>query len=713
MVTETLAEAPAFDRAIAASNAGQFVEAERLCRQIIAIKPGFVDALHLLAIVQLRQGKEDAALATYDHILSIRPDFAEGQFNSGLLLEKMCRHSEALARYDNVIALLPGFAKAHSNRGNVLDALGRYDEALASHDRAVGLQPTFAVAHYNRGNTLQALGRYEEAVASYDRALALQPGIAQAHSNRGNALQQLRQFAEAVASYDRAVSLLPDYAEAFSNRGGALLELRRFEEALASCEKAIALKPDFADAYSNRSWALLELRRFEEALASCEKAIALKPGYSLAHNNRGWALWELNRLEEAVASYDRAIALKPDLAIAHYNRGTVLRDLGKLQEAQAACLEALRLDPRLTGAHVNLADLKTFKPGDPHLAAMEALARSDGLSQTSRIEIDFALGKAYADLRDYDRSFKHLLAANAGKRATIVYDERAEFAALKRIEAVFTPALIEAKSGSGDPSSMPIFVLGMPRSGTTLVEQIIASHPMVHGAGELPTLGDIARNIRAPDGNTIRYPEFVPTLDPSGVARIGAHYIASVRGLAFKNGHAKAERVTDKMPENFYLAGLIHLALPNAKILHTVRDPVDTCVSCFSKLFLAGQNYTYDLGELGRCYKRYERLMAHWRSVLPAGRILDVRYEDLVADVEAQARRIISHCGLPWDDRCLAFHNTDRPIRTASAVQVRQPIYKSAIGRWRVYQEHLGPLLNALEANAPEVGVAPGRKPAG
>jgi hypothetical protein len=242
----------------------------------------------------------------------------------------------------------------------------------------------------------------------------------------------------------------------------------------------------------------------------------------------------------------------------------------------------------------------------------------------------------------------------------------------------------------------------MPRSGTTLVEQIIASHPAVHGAGELQLLSDVVRSVRGPDGKSLFYPEFVAALDAEALHQIGARYAAMLRELAANQGAPSAERIINKTPSNYYCAGLIHLALPNAKIIHTIRDPLDTCTSCFSILFTAEQSHTYDLGELGRYYRRYERLMAHWRRTLPVGRILDVRYEDVVADLEKQARRIIAYCGLPWDNRCLSFHETDRPVRTASATQVRQPIYKSAIGRWRVYENHIEPLLNGLGVTSVE-----------
>jgi hypothetical protein len=271
----------------------------------------------------------------------------------------------------------------------------------------------------------------------------------------------------------------------------------------------------------------------------------------------------------------------------------------------------------------------------------------------------------------------------------------ATLALFDRIESIFTRELIAQKSGSGNCSRLPIFILGMPRSGTTLIEQIIASHPLVYGAGEVPVFHDVVSSMRGADGQTIAYPEVVPTLNPQAFRQIGARYIDELSRLA-----PSGERVTDKTPSNYYRVGLIHLALPEAKIIHSVRNPLDTCISCFSKLFNE-LYYTYDLGELGRYYKRYERLMAHWRHVLPAHSILEVCYEDVIGDLEGQARRIIDYCGLPWDSRCLAFHKTNRPVRTASATQVRQPIYTTAVGRWRVYEEYLKPLLQALAIENP------------
>jgi tetratricopeptide (TPR) repeat protein len=679
----------------------RFDEALTSYDRALAVQPGYAEALNNRGNVLQQLQRFDEALASYDRALALRPNYAGALNNRGNALQELQRFDEALSSYDRALALQPGYAEAFNNRGNALHALQRFDGALASYDRALALQPGYAEALNNRGATLHALQRFDEALTSYDRALVLQPNYPEALNSRGNALHALRRFDEALTSYDRALALQPDHAGALYNRGMTLHELRRFDEALASYDRALAAQPDYVEALYNRGKALHELQRFDEALASYDRVLVLQPDHADALCGRGIALHESDDLHAALASYRRALSLKPDLADVYNNMGNALKELGQLQEAESAYCEALRLDPNNTATYINLAAGKTFKPGDAHLAAMEALAaKTEGLSKIDRTRLDFALGKAYADLKDYARSFRHLSAGNAAKRATITYDEQATFALFDRIEAVFTPELIAAKSGGGNPSALPIFVLGMPRSGTTLVEQIIASHPAVHGAGELQLLGEVIRTGRGPDGNSVPYPELTLSLDRAGLHQIGARYVARLGELAAKYGAPGAERITNKMPSNYYFAGLVHLALPNAKIIHTIRDPLDTCMSCFSRLFTAEQNYTYDLSELGRYYRGYERLMAHWRRVLPAGRILDVRYEDVVADLEQQARRIIAYCELPWDDRCLSFHKTDRPVRTASATQVRQPIYTSAIGGWHAYEAHIEPLLNSLGVTA-------------
>jgi tetratricopeptide (TPR) repeat protein len=712
-----------FQSALALHQRGRLADAEKIYAEILQKAPDHFGALNLLGVIACQNRAHERAIRLISKAISINPNVPSAHSNLGVALREVKRAEEALDSFDKAIALKPDYAEAHHNRGLVLKELGRPEEAIASYEKAIALKPD-CEAFYHRGNALAELQRFEEALASYDRAVTLNPSHADAHSNRGNALKELKRLEEALASYDKVIALRPDsvdffnrgvalhalgrtqealasfeksvalepnYAEAHYNRGIALKGLGRLADALVSYDRAVALKRDFAEAYSNRGLALQELGRAEEALASCDKAIELKPNLAEAYANRGLALFDLDRIEEALASCDKAITLKPDMVDACNNTGCILNALGRLDEARTAFLKALDIDPINADAYFNLADSKKLVRDDPHLVTMEKLATtSEKLSNEDRMKLDFALGKAYADLKDCRRSFEHLLAGNAGKRAAISYDEETQRKFFDSIEAAFAPELIAGKSG-GDLSPRPIFVLGMPRSGTTLVEQILASHPVVHGAGELETLSEVTRAIRGPNGAPIPYPSFVRDLDQSVLTGIGTRYLAAVNKRS-----PNAERVTDKMPSNFYFIGLIHLALPNAKIIHTIRDPVDTCVSCFSKLFTHGQDFSYDLGELGRYYKRYEHLMAHWRGVLPEGRILDVQYEDVVEDLETQARRILAHCELPWDDRCLSFHETERPVRTASVMQVRQPIYKSAVGRWRDYEEFLGPLLEAL-----------------
>jgi tetratricopeptide (TPR) repeat protein len=417
-----------------------------------------------------------------------------------------------------------------------------------------------------------------------------------------------------------------------------------------------------------------------------ESALALQPGLAAAHNNLANSLHALGRHDEAIAQYEAALAARPDNAAAASNLGTALRELGRLPEARRAFERAVALAPRQAGFHLNLAEMKRFSAGDAQLAQMEDLAReAEALPREEQVELQFALAKARADLGDHAAAFGHLRRGNALKRAETAYDERATLSLLARIGDVFTPELMRRKAGLGEASDVPVFIIGMPRSGTSLVEQILASHPALFGAGELTDFTALASE------SVEEFPEDVAAMEGEALRGLGARYLAGLVARA-----PRALRITDKLPANFLLAGLIHLALPQARIIHVRRDPVDTCWSCFATLFTQGQPFAYDLGELGRYYRAYDALMAQWRAVLPPAALLEVGYEDVIADLAGEARRIVAFCGLDWDEACLAFHRTERPVRTASAAQVRQPLYGSSIGRWRGYAAELGPLLDAL-----------------
>ncbi len=344
--------------------------------------------------------------------------------------------------------------------------------------------------------------------------------------------------------------------------------------------------------------------------------------------------------------------------------------------------------------HYNCADLKTFARDDADLAALEALAAAGNrLAPAKRVFVHFALGKALDDIGEHDRAFGHFRLGNALKRREVQYDESAHQLGFRRLIEQYHHAPLQGIAAAGDPSPLPIFVVGMPRSGSTLVEQILASHRQVHAAGELQNLSRVIAAAANSKSEPIPIPSCVTQPDAEGLRQIGQAYLASLPPLA-----AGKRRITDKLPTNFLHVGLIRLILPNARIIHTLRDPVDTCLSCYSKLFSHGVPFSFDLEELGADYRQYHELMAHWRSVLPPGAMCEVRYEDVVDDLEGQARRLLDYCGLPWDASCLTFHKTERPIATASQVQVRRPVYRSSLSRWRRYEAHLKPLLVEIEA---------------
>ncbi len=419
MAGQALTLPQALDRAISAYKAGNFVEAEKICQQIISVKQDFFPALHLLAAIQASMGKNDLALASYDRALSVRPDDAEALYNRGNALKKLNRNEEALASYDRVLSVRPAHAEALTNRGLALQEMKRYDEALASYDRALTVRPDYAEALFNRGNALTELKRCEEALASYDRALSSRPNDAKALYNRGNILQELRRYEEALASYDRALSLRPGYAEALNNRGLALQKLTRCDEALASYDRALSVRPDYAEALYNRGIALHEMKRLDEALASYDRALSVRPNYPEALYNRGNALMELNRPDEALASYDRAVSLRPDHAEALNNRGNALNELKRYEEALASYDRALSVRPDYAEALNNRGNvLKKLRRLDEALASYDrALAAKPDQAHALSGAADCAM-----NLCDWDRRTKfagELAAHVLGKKSSV------------------------------------------------------------------------------------------------------------------------------------------------------------------------------------------------------------------------------------------------------------------------------------------------------
>jgi tetratricopeptide (TPR) repeat protein len=581
-------------------------------------------------------------------------------------------------------------------KGLQLFKQGRLTGAASFFRRALDADP----GNYEALNLLGVItaqsGRLDEAIGLLQRAIAARPQTAEAYNNLGMALNLAKRHAEAVPVLEKAAALNQSYAQAHNNLGVAHQALGHRELAAACFQRACAIKPDYVEALNNLGAALHMLKRDENAVAVLSTALRLNSGFSEAHINLGAALLALDRTEEALAACTRAVTLAPGSAQAHAQAGVVYLALGKFEDARRFLETAVRLAPADASYYGNLVACYTVQPGDPALKAMEDLhARIRDLPGDGPMELHFALAKAYTDTGADERAFHHLTAGNALKRRSLQYDEAAMLDRLGRIAGIFSAGSMRSKAGLGAISAKPVFILGMMRSGSTLVEQILASHPAVIAAGERPYIRDAYEHVRRAMATQLPFPEFVEIADGERLKQIGQSYLAKLEKTP---SAAKAARITDKTPSNFAIVGLIHLALPNARIIHTCRDPVATCLSAYSKLFTDEQPYTYDLGELGRYYAAYRRLMAHWHEVLPPGVMIDVQYETLVDGLETEARRIVAHCGLEWDEKCLAFHETERAVRTASAAQVRKPIYKSATGRWKPSSELLAPLLAGLDS---------------
>lgn len=420
---------------------------------------------------------------------------------------------------------------------------------------------------------------------------------------------------------------------------------------------------------------------FHAAVGAYRRMVKADPGMFAAWANLGAACLQLDDVESARKAFEKAHRLQPDSIDVLNNLATMHARAGNRDKAVATYRQVLELQPDNAETWLDLAQVKRFSTGDPDIDAMAALEPRLGLESEQAMFLAFAMGKALEDAGEYGSAFTHYAAANRLKRAAVDFDIAAEAEGFTRLKSVFEGNLFARNMMSGVRSARPIFIVGMPRSGTTLVEQILASHEQVYGAGELTALRHVAV-----DGG---FPESIVNLTGPDFEALANAYLGALPAPA------TAERVTDKMPANFQLVGMIQLMFPGAPIIHCRRSPLDTCLSCFALHFPQGQAFSYALDDLGRYYRLYDDLMAHWHAVLP-GRILDVHYENVIDDPENQVRRVLEYCRLPWQDTCLDFHNTSRTVATASAAQVREPLYRRSLARWRHFEAELSPLRNAL-----------------
>ncbi len=467
---------------------------------------------------------------------------------------------------------------------------------------------------------------------------------------------------------------------------GMLMDARGLSGPAIEClQRAARSLPDNLDAHLRLAANLRRLGQDEEALHHLQIAARLSPGNVAVYNNMGNICRELQRVEEAERYLSRAIELQPALPEAHNNLGALFSEQGRTDEAIAQFRQAIACKPDYSKAHRNLATTRKHATYDEEIRAMERLYEQPDATDFDRMQLGFGLGKAFAELGQHRRAFEYWSVANRCQRALSPYDIRAGLAEIQAMQQIFDSArLRDADGASGGP--IPIFVVGMPRSGTSLTEQILASHPAVHGAGELDLVGRLASRAVG------RYPAELARLDPAEWRALGAQYLAEIARLS--NGK---RYVVDKLPGNFLYIGMIRMMLADALIIHCRRNPMDTGLSCYQNHFLgAGLGYTCDLEDLGTYYRHYAALMQHWRRVLPSGDRYDSTYEALVMSPEEQTRNLLAYCGLPFDAACLAFHETRRMVATASMTQVREPIHRRSMQRWKHFEQELRPLQDAL-----------------
>jgi tetratricopeptide (TPR) repeat protein len=649
-------------------------------------------------------GSIDVALAHVTRLLTRSPSLAAEQASE-------------------ILKTAPGHPAASLLLGVARRAMGDTDGALALFELLTQSHPRWAVPHYELSRTLQKLGRRDAAKAALERCVEVKPDFAwRALGDRLTAIGDvagadqayLRQIKESakdprlVEAADHmqaqrlapAEALLREHLQQYPTEVAALrmlaevgMRLGRNGDAEALLARTLQLAPSFISARHQYAVALQRQNKLTEALAQVEHLLAIEPRNPSFRTFKATLRLRLGDYESAVTLLDELLAEYPDHAQIWMNRAHALKTTGRYDESVSAYRRSIELQASYGEAYWSLANLKTLRFTDADLAAMRAQLERPDLSDEDRLHFEFALGKALEDRGEFAESFAHYVHGNEVRRAGIRYEADETTEHVRRSKALFTAEFFEERRGFGASSDAPIFIVGLPRSGSTLLEQILSSHSAVEGTMELPDMLSTARLLggrrKYSDGS--RYPEVLATLGADELRALGERYLAQTR----VQRKTDAPRFIDKMPNNFGHIGLIHLTLPNAKIIDARRHPLACCFSNFKQHFARGQNFTYSLEEIGRYYRDYVELMAHFDAVLP-GRVHRVYYEDVVEDLEREVRRLLEYCELPFEEGCIEYYRTERAVRTASSEQVRQPIFREGLDHWRNYEPWLDPLKKVL-----------------
>jgi tetratricopeptide (TPR) repeat protein len=716
----------ALHRALQHHKQGRLDEAALLYHAILAAQPGHLEALHLLGVVAHQRcdharateligraiagnpdnatyhanlaeayramGRLEQAVASCRAALRLRPHYREAANNLGLALLGQGKTDDAIAQFREAFRLKPDYAMACNNLGNALRLHGDLKEAEMHFRRAVEMAPSLAEARSNLGQLLLERHQPHEALTHLEAAVCLRPDLAEAHNNLGNALREAGRTAAARQAYARALQLNPHLAMTYNNMGQALQGENALDDARCWYERALQLDPDSARFHCNLAGLLAEQENYDAAADGYRRALRLDPAYAEAHCGLGGVRHEQGVFAEAQAHYHEALRWNPDLPGAHVALGRVREELGDPAGAENCWRTALRYDPRHAGAAAQLATFLRDKLPDEDLAALRDLLADPDLPDVRRAALQFGLAQVLDARGAYDEAAELLEQTNAlalavARRRGQGYDpaEHARFVA--GMMATCTPAFFERVRGFGLDSERPIFIVGLPRSGTTLTEQILASHSQVFGAGELRLARDDFEALASQVDAAL---QALARLDRATTCRIGEQHLGRLQEL-----NADRPRVADKMPDNYLYLGLLAALFPRAKFIHCRRDLRDVAVSCWMTNFRQIR-WANDPDHIAARFEEYRRLMDHWRRVLPVP-LQEVDYEETVTDLEGVARRLVDWCGLDWEPACLAFHEGQRPVRTASVSQVRQPIYQRSVARWKNYESALCALFDRLE----------------
>lgn len=671
----------------------RYGQAANVCRQVLRHNAKNADAHNILGVCLDAMGKTREGVAAIKRAITLAPTASSYRANLGEVLRIRGDLASAIIELIEAVRLDPRNAEAHNNLGIVRYEKKEYDQAVASYRQALSINPRFPEAYNNLGNSLRMVSDLEGAQQAYEKALAQREVYPEAYNNLGTLLREQGKDDQAEHALRKAIAQHPNYVDAYHNLAAIYHAEDKDVEALRLMADVLAFAPRNAKCLVLT--AKIQTRRGNHAAAEAACRIVLEddPHSCLALTALGMIMHETDRFDDAIRLLEEALKHDPNDAEAINFYGVALKSVGRLDEARSQILKAIAHNEKMYGAYANLNDLVDFAEEDALFATIEGLMNVEEDKEAKRLlPLHYAYAKALDDRKNHEKALDHYIAGGQMKRTLVQYAEEDTFKFFADIKAGFPKEIFENRPFAGNSDARPVFIVGMPRSGSTLVEQIVSAHPAVFGAGEVKYLSKALNGLRDRFPSFSRFPQILTEMSDDHFDIVAQRYLEEISPAS-----SGSMKITDKLLTNYYFVGLINLIFPNAKIINTLRDPVDTCLSAFTKLFKDDMPHSYDLGEIGRYYKQYEALMEHWRSVLPPGVMMTVQYEDVVQNTEAAAKQILEFVGLPWDDVCLEFHKSNRPVKTASVTQVRKPIYTTSMKRWHKYGAGLAPLLAALE----------------